>query len=151
MLKWFVRSCVALLNKMLFVDLGVSKMNLNMMEFIFSFLLSYFSIIFLAKGKISESVSLFLSHIGPKWCWPISKQDFKSNISLEQSDKIVYSFTCWYQKSIKLIEKYWGGVARNCCGDPGHDEWMDELSWFFMLIQVRGGYRISKKLVKISK
>ena len=52
-----------------------------MMESIFSFLLSYFSIIFLAKGKISKSVSYF-----------------KSNISLEQSNQIVYFFTCWYQK-----------------------------------------------------
>ena len=26
MLKWFIRSCVAFLSKMLFVDLGVSKM-----------------------------------------------------------------------------------------------------------------------------
>ena len=69
-----------------------------MMESMFSFLSSYFSIIFLAKGKISKSVSLFLSHTGPKWCWPIRLQDFKSNISLEQSNEIVYFFTCWYQK-----------------------------------------------------
>ena len=41
-----------------------------MTEFDFSFLPSYFSIIFLAKGKISKSVSLFLSHIGPKRYWP---------------------------------------------------------------------------------
>ena len=35
MLKWFVRSCVALLNKMLFVDLGVGKMfySSTMLEF----------------------------------------------------------------------------------------------------------------------
>ena len=88
---------------MLFVDLGVSKMfiilapccNLTMMmESVFSFLPSYFSIIFLAKGKISKSVSLFLSHIGPNWCWPIRLQDFKSNISLEQSNESVYFFTC---------------------------------------------------------
>ena len=63
-----------------------------MMEFVFSFLPSYFSIIFLAKGKISKSVSLFLIHIGPKWCWPIRLKDFKSNIYLEQSDEIVYTF-----------------------------------------------------------
>ena len=65
-----IRSCVALLNKMLFVDLGVGNrcfvlalcQNLTvMMESVFSFLPSYFSIIFLAKGKISKSVSLFLS------------------------------------------------------------------------------------------
>ena len=59
-----------------------------MMESVFSFLPSYFSIIFLAKGKISKSVSLFLSHIGPKRCWSIRQQDFKSNISLEQSNEI---------------------------------------------------------------
>ena len=70
------------------------------MESSFSFLPSYFSIIFLAKGKISKSISLFLSHIGPKHCWPIRLQDFKSNISLEQSDKTVYFFAC-YQHEIK--------------------------------------------------
>ena len=70
-----------------------------MMESIFSFLPSYLlSIIFLAKGKISKSISLFLSHIGPKRCWPIRLEDFKSNISLEQSDEIVYFLTWWYQK-----------------------------------------------------
>ena len=69
-----------------------------MMEFVFSFLLSYISIIFLAKGKISKSGSLFLIHLGPKWCWPIRLHDFKSNISLEQSDEIVFFFTCLYQK-----------------------------------------------------
>ena len=53
-----------------------------MMESIFSFLPSYFSIIFLGKGKISKSVSLQSD-------WPIRLQDFKSNISLEQSDEIV--------------------------------------------------------------
>ena len=65
-----------------------------MTESIFSFLPSYLSIIFLLKGKISESVSLFLSHMGPKRCWPIRLHDFKSNIasyiSLEQRDEIVY-------------------------------------------------------------
>ena len=61
-----------------------------MMECIFNFLPTYFSIIFLPIGKISKSASLFISHKGPKWCWPIRLQDFKSNISLEQSDEIVY-------------------------------------------------------------
>ena len=61
-----------------------------MMEGIFNFLPTYFSIIFLPIGKISKSASLFISHKGPKWCWPIRLQDFKSNISLEQSDEIVY-------------------------------------------------------------
>ena len=81
----FVRSCAALLNKMLFVDLGVIRCfilapcyNLAMMmEFVFSFLLSYFSVIFLAKGKISKFVSLFLSNIGPKQRWPIRLLDFQ--------------------------------------------------------------------------
>ena len=48
---------------MLFVDLGVRKNLTMMMESVFSFLPSYFSIIVLAKGKISKSVSVFLSHI----------------------------------------------------------------------------------------
>ena len=64
------------------------------MESIFSFLPSYFSIIFVAKGKVSKSISLFLSHIRPKQCWLIRLQDCKSNMSLEQSDEIVYFFTC---------------------------------------------------------
>ena len=97
-----------------------------MMESIFSFLPSYFSIIFLAKGKISKSVSLFLSHTGPKWCWQIRLQDFKSNISLEQSNEIVYFFTCWYQK-LRVDKKYWVGVVRKGCGHPGHkvNGWMN--------------------------
>ena len=57
-------------------------------HFQFSFiLLLYHS---LTKGTIS----LFLSHIGPKKCWPARWQDFKSNISLKQSDEMVYFFTC---------------------------------------------------------
>ena len=75
--------------------LGSYSYNLTMMmESVFSFLPSYFSIIFLAKGKISKSVSLFLTYIGPKRCRPMRLQDFKSNISLEQSDEILYFFTC---------------------------------------------------------
>ena len=70
-----------------------------MVESIFSFLPSYFSIIFLAKGKISKSVSLFRCHIVPKRCWPIILQGLKSNKSLEQGDRIVY---------------------RNGCGHPSH-------------------------------
>ena len=42
-----------------------------MMEPIFSFLPSYFSIIKKAKGKITKSVSLFLGPVGLKWCWPV--------------------------------------------------------------------------------
>ena len=72
---------------------------------------SYFSIIFLAKGKISKSISLFLSHIGPKRCWPIRFQDFKSNISLERSDEIVY-FLHVDTGNYEFIEKYWGGCGQ---------------------------------------
>ena len=134
---------------MLFVDLGVSKMfiilapcyNLTMMmESVFSFLPSYFSIIFLAKGKISKSVSLFLSHTGPKWCWPIRLQDFKLNISLEQSNEIVYFFTCWYQKlrvDRKILGWVWSQVVVANLATRWIDEWMDELSWFFMLMQIQ--------------
>ena len=57
-----------------------------------------FSIILLAKSKISKSISLFLSHIGPKWFLLIRFQDFKSNISLKQRDEIFYFFACWYWK-----------------------------------------------------
>ena len=134
---------------MLFVDLGVSKMfiilapcyNLTMMmESVFSFLPSYFSIIFLAKGKISKSVSLFLSHTGPKWCWPIRLQDFKLNISLEQSNEIVYFFTCWYQKlrvDRKILGWVWSEMVVATLVARWMDEWMDELSWFFMLMQIQ--------------
>ena len=60
------------------------------MEFILSFFPSYFSVIFLAKGKISKYISLFLSHLVSKRYCQIRLQDFKSNISPEKSDEIVY-------------------------------------------------------------
>ena len=108
-----------------------------MMECIFNFLPAYFSIIFLAIGKISKSVSLFISHKGPKWCWPIRLQDFKSNISLEQSNEIVYFFTCWYQKlrvDRKILGWVWSEmflmVAPTLVAG-WMDEIMDELSWIF--------------------
>ena len=106
------------------------------MESIFSFLPSYFSIIFLAKGKISKSVSSFLSHIGPQWCCPIRLQDFRSNISLEQSNKIVYFFTCWYQK-LRVDRKIlgWKCIVVATLVTRWMDEWSwlewDELSGFF--------------------
>ena len=42
------------------------------------------SITFLAKGKVSKSISLFLSDIGPKRFLLIRLQNFKSNIFLVQ-------------------------------------------------------------------
>ena len=101
-------------------------------ESIFSFLPSYLSIISLAKGKISKSVSFFFSHIGPKRCWPIRFQDFISNISLEQSDYIVYFFTCWYWK-LRFDRKilWWLQPPR----------WINELSWFYAC-----SYMVSEKL-----
>ena len=61
--------CILLLNKMLFVYLGASKMfyssrcyNMTVAESVFSFLPFYFSIIFLTKGKISKSVSVSQSY-----------------------------------------------------------------------------------------
>ena len=105
-----------------------------MMESVFSFLLSYFSIIFLAKGKISKSVSLFLSHIGPKRFWPIRLQDFKSNISVEQSDEIVYFFTCRYQKSRvdrKILGWVWSDMVMATLVSRWMDEWKEWTSWFF--------------------
>ena len=107
------------------------------MESIFSFLPSYFSIIFLAKAKISKSVSLFLSHTGPKWCWPIRLQDFKLNISLEQSNEIVYFFTCWYQKlriDRKILGLLWSEVVATTLVTRWMDEWIEMI--FFMLIYV---------------
>ena len=105
------------------------------MESIFSFLLSYFSIILLAKGKISKSISLFLSHIVPKRCWPIRFQDFKSNISLEQSDELVYFFTCWYRKlrvDRKILGWLWTEVFATTLVTRWMDEWTELI--FCMLI-----------------
>ena len=106
-----------------------------MMESNFSFLLSYFSIIFLAKGKISKSISLFLSRVRPKQCWPIRLQDFKLNISLEQSDEIVYFFTCWHWKSRvdrKILEWLWSEVVVATLVTRWIDEWIELI--FCMLI-----------------
>ena len=86
--------------------------------------------------KFVCSVSLFLSHIGPKQCWPIRLQDFKSNIYLEQSNKIVYFFTCWYQK-LKVDRKILGWVWSEMVAATLITRWMDERSWFFMLIQIQ--------------
>ena len=111
-----------------------------MMESVFSFLPSYCCITFSAKGKISKSVKLFLSHIGPKWCWPVGLQDFKSNISLEQSNEIVYIFKCCYQKlriDRKILGWLWPEMVVAILVWRRMDERMDELSWFFMLMQIQ--------------
>ena len=105
------------------------------MESTFSFLPSYFSTIFLAKGKFSKSISLFLSHIGSSDCRPVRFQSFTSNISLEQSDKIVYFFTCWYQKlwvDRKILGWFWSGVVVTNLVTRYMDEWIDLI--FCMLI-----------------
>ena len=102
-----------------------------MMESGFSFLPSYFSIIFLVKSKISKSVSLFLNHIGPKRCWPITLQDFESNISLKQNNKKVYFFTCWYQKlrvDRKILGWVWPEMVVAILVIRWKDEGIDELS-----------------------
>ena len=104
------------------------------MTSVFSFLPSYFSIIVFANGKISKSISLFLSHIGPKRFWQIRLQDFKSNISLEQNDGTVYFFVCWYQKlrvDRKILGWVWSKMVVATMAIRWLDEWMDELSWFF--------------------
>ena len=89
-----------------------------------------FSIIFLAKGKTSKSIDLFLSHIGPKRFWPIRLQDFKSNISLEQSDEIVYFFACWHEK-LRVDGKILGWVWSKIVAATLVTWWMVKLSWFF--------------------
>ena len=70
------------------------QIDFLMMESIFSFLSSYFSIIFLSKGKISKCISLFLCHIEPKWFCQMRLENFDSNILLQQSDETVCFFTC---------------------------------------------------------
>ena len=78
---------------------------------------------------------MFLIHIGPDWRIEIRLKDFKSNIYLEQSDEIVYTFLhvetrnykSWYKNSR-------ADVARNGCDTlirKWMDKWMDELSWVF--------------------
>ena len=111
-----------------------------MMETVFSFLPSYFSTIFLVKAKISKSVSLFLSHIVLKRCWSIRFQDFKSNISLEESSEIVYFFASWYQKlrvDRRTLGWVWSETIVATLVTRWMDEWMDEASWFFMLMQIQ--------------
>ena len=77
-------------------------------ESIFSFL-QYLLYHLLAKDKISKSVSLFSSHIWPKQFWPIRFQDFKSNMSLEQSDEIVHFFAYSYRK-LRIDRKVLGWI-----------------------------------------
>ena len=127
-----------------------------MMESVFSFLPSYFSIIFLAKGKISKSVDLFLSHIGPKWCWSIRLQDFKSNMSLEQSNEIVYFCTCWYQKlrvDRKILGWVWPEMVVAILVTKWMDEWMDKLSWISCWCEFRKvkNYKFNNSWVLWSK
>ena len=82
--------------------------------------------IFSAKGKISKSATLFFSHRGPKWYWPIRLQDLKSNISLEQSNKIVYIFTCSYQK-LRVDRKILGWCGQKWLQPSwSQGEWMNE-------------------------
>ena len=100
----------------------------------------HLAIIFLAKGKISKSVSLFPSHIEPKWRLLIRLQDFKSNISLEQSNEIFYFFTCWYQKlrvDWKILGWVWPEMIVSILVTRWMDEQMNEWSWFFMLMQIQ--------------
>ena len=101
-----------------------------MMESVFSFLPSYLFSIFLAKGEISKSAGLFLRNIGPKQCWPITLPDFKSNISLEQSNEIVYFFTCWYQK-LRVDRKILGWCGQKWLWPSwSQGEWMNEwINW----------------------
>ena len=102
------------------------------MESVFSFLSSYFSIIFLVKGKPSQSVSLFLSHIEPKWSWPTTLQDLKSNISLEKSNEMVYFFTYWYQK-LRVDRKILGWCSHKWLWPYwSQGKWMNK--WWIELI-----------------
>ena len=72
--------------------------NFHTMESIFSFPLSYFSFIFLVKGKCSKSISFFLCHIGPKRSCQSAWRIFISNVFLEKSEKIAFFYACWYHK-----------------------------------------------------
>ena len=118
-----------------------------MMKFVFSFLPSsmfHLLFIFLAKGKISKSVILFLSYIGPKQCWLIRLQDFKSNISLEESDEIVCFFTCWYQK-LRVDRKILGWVL-SVWPPWSQGEWMNKwMNWadFLHAVANSGKLRIT--------
>ena len=64
----------------------------------------------------------------PKWCWPIRLQDFKSNISLEQSDEIVY----FLHVDTRNYRKILGGCGQKWLWPPWlQGEFVHELSWFF--------------------
>ena len=81
-----------------------------------------------SKSKINKSISLFLSHIGQKRCWAIRLQDFKSDISLEQNDEIVYFCVFFLLIPEIKIEKYWSGYGQKWFWPP----WSQgELSKFF--------------------
>ena len=97
-----------------------------MMESTFSFLSSYI-IIFLVKGKISKSISFFLSHIVPKHSvgqsdCRISNQIYLYNKAMKQS-----TFLHVDTRNYELIEKHWGWLWPLW----SQGEWMNELSWFF--------------------
>ena len=106
-----------------------------MMDFIFNLLSSYFSIIVLAKGKINESISLFLSQIGSKRSWLTDCRilNLISNISWTKWWNSL--FLCFYMliPEIKSLQKTFGmDAVRNGYGHPGHmDKWMDKQTWFF--------------------
>ena len=80
--------------------------------------------------KVVCSVSFFLRHIEPKRCWPIRLQDSKSNISLEQSNEIVYFIICWCQK-LRVDRKILGGCAQKLLWPHwSQGKWMNEwMSW----------------------
>ena len=123
--------------------IGLCSYNLTiMMEPVFSFLPSYLSIIFLTKGKISKFAGLFLSNTRPKRCLSIRLQHLKLSISLEQSDEIVYFFTCSYQ-NLRLYRKIlgwvWSEMVVATLVTRQMDEWIDELSWFFLHANTNSG------------
>ena len=112
------------------------------------FLVFFHLIIILAKGKISKSVNLFVSHIEPKWCCSIRLLDFKSNISLEQSNEIVYFFTCWYQKlnvDGKILRRVWPEMVMWPSWSQGNwmNEWMNlaDFSCWYKAKKVKNGHR----------
>ena len=112
------------------------------------FLVFFHLIIILAKGKISKSVNFFVSHIEPKWCWSIRLLDFKSNISLEQSNEIVYFFTCWYQKlnvDGKILRRVWPEMVMWPSWSQGNwmNEWVNlaDFSYWYKAKKVKNGHR----------
>ena len=129
-LKWFFSRSwgLALLNKMLFVDQKLVRCFILesysykltiLMESIFSFLPSYFPIIFLAKRKISKLIILCFSviqgqnSVGQSNCRISNKIYLQKKVISLLFYMLITKIKSW-QKNIGVV------VVKSGCGHPGH-------------------------------